>query len=283
MQNFSGADSMFSRAATLPFAVTTLMCAVLLVGCQNAPNQMSLYAPFGPSAVPAPSLTRANSTPYYTPGDSKNSAPAAPSTAANPDNKDLSHYDPYRGILIPGNFTPAPVLARSTETWGNGNNTLAASSPPRERASNEEPIRVVEGPNSAGSLNSIAAQPSSSRSGSVQFNSTPLSGAVRSGASLTAAQPARSQPTTVNATEVARLPKPPVIPNIIPTTPVNNPGGSVPGLLPTPSLSPPPKPGEPRRISLWNDPGDGSRVEPASYVGPAAPISLDNGNWRSKK
>lgn len=272
---------MFSRAASLPFAVT-LTCAALLVGCQNAPNQMSLYAPFGPSAVPAPSLTRANSTPYYTPGDTQNSTSATPSTAANPDNKDLSHYDPYRGILVPGNFTPAPVLARSTETWGSSSNPLVASSPPRERASNEEPIRVVESGNAA-SLNTIASQPASSGSGAVQFNSTPLSGAIRSGASLTAAQPAQSQPTTVNATEVARLPKPALIPTVIPTTPVNNPGSTTPGLFPAPSLAPPPKPGEPRRISLWNDPGDGSRVEPASHVEAATPISLDSGNWRSKK
>jgi hypothetical protein len=270
---------MFSRAA-----VMTLLCAVLLVGCQNAPNQMSLYAPFGPSAVPAPSLTRANSTPYYTPGDSKNAAPANPSTAANPDNKDLSHYDPYRGILIPGNFTPAPVLARSTETWGSGNNTLVASTLPRERASNEAAIRVVEGPSSTGGLNSIASQSPNSRSGGVQFNATPLSGAVRSGASLNPA-PTGTPPTSVNAVEVARLPKPPVFPNVIPATPVNNSGSGTPGLIPTPALSPPPapKPGEPRRISLWNDPGDGSRVEPASYIGGAAPLSMDGGNWRAKK
>lgn len=267
---------MFSRAAA-----TTLVCAVLLVGCQNAPNQMSLYAPFGPSAVPAPSLTRANSTPYYTPGDTKSTTPANPSTAANPDNKDLSHYDPYRGIMIPGNFTPAQVLARSTETWGS-NNTQVASSPPRERASNEAAIRVVEGNTPASSVNTIASS-ASSRSGGVQFNATPLSGAIRSGASLPAVQ---TQPTTFNAVEVARLPKPPAIPStIIPTTPVSNPGNTTPGLFPTPSLSPPPapKPGEPRRISLWNDPGDGSRVEPASYVESSAPVSMDAGNWRLKK
>jgi hypothetical protein len=271
---------MFSRAAA-----TTLVCAVLLVGCQNAPNQMSLYAPFGPSAVPAPSLTRANSTPYYTPGDSKSTTPASPSTAANPDNKNLSHYDPYRGIMIPGNFTPAPVLARSTETWGSGSNTQIASSLPRERASNEAAIRVVEGPNSSGGLNSIASQSPSSRSGGVQFNATPLSGAIRSGASLNP-QPTATTPTTFNAVEVARLPKPPAIPStIIPTTPVSNPDNTTPGLFPTPSLSPPPapKPGEPRRISLWNDPGDGSRVEPASYVESSAPVSMDAGNWRLKK
>lgn len=269
---------MFSRAAA-----TTLVCAVLLVGCQNAPNQMSLYAPFGPSAVPAPSLTRANSTPYYTPGDSKSTTPTNPSTAANPDNNDLSHYDPYRGIMIPGNFTPAPVLARSTETWG-GSSTQVASSPPRERASNEAAIRVVESNSPSSSLSTIASS-ASSRSGGVQFNATPLSGAIRSGASLNP-QPTTATPTTVNAVEVARLPKPPAIPStIIPTTPVNNPGNSTPGLLPTPSLSPPPaaKPGEPRRISLWNDPGDGSRVEPASYVEGAAPVSMDSGNWRLKK
>lgn len=270
---------MFSRAA-----VITLLCAVLLVGCQNAPNQMSLYAPFGPSAVPAPSLTRANSTPYYTPGDSKSTTPTNPSTAANPDNKDLSHYDPFRGILIPGNFTPAPVLARSTETWGNGSNTQIASSPPRERASNEAAIRVVEGSTPASSMNTIASS-ASSRSGGVQFNATPLSGAIRSGASLST-PPTTTQPTTINAVEVARLPKAPAISTpFTPTTPANNPSSTSPGLLPTPSLSPPPtpKPGEPRRISLWNDPGDGSRVEPASYVESAAPLSMDSGNWRSKK
>jgi|GEM_PF-6101404 len=251
----------------------TLLCAVLLVGCQNAPNQLSLYAPFGPSVVPAPSLSRANSTPYYTPGDAKSGTNAAtPTAAAQADNKELSHYDPYRGILVPGGFTPPPVLARSSETWGD-NNRLAVSSPPRERTSNEEPIRVVESGGS--SLNSIASQQANSRSGGVQFNSTPLSGAVRSGASL--ATPA--QPTTVNATEVARLPKPPVIPS----APLNSPASSPPGLLPTPLLNPPtPKPGEPRRVSLWNDPGDGSRVMPASHVETAPPLSSGGGAWRAK-
>ncbi|WP_254507017.1 hypothetical protein [Anatilimnocola floriformis] len=253
------------------FRAATLTCAVLLVGCQNASNQLSLYAPFGPQSVPAPSLTRANSTPYYTPGDLKSAPPAGnPATASQPDKKELSHYDPYRGVLVPGNFTPAPVLARSSDAWSSNN--LAASSPPRERASTEEPIRIVE--NSSAAPSSIAASPSSSRSGAVKFNATPLSGAVRSSASL-AATP---QPTTFNAVEVARLPKPPVIQS----TPVNLPTSKPPGLLPTPSLTPPPKPGTPGRVSLWNDPGDGSRVMPASHVEIATPVAAGDGTWKAK-
>ena len=257
-------------ASAMNYRAATLLCAVLLVGCQNASNQLSLYAPFGSQIVPAPSLTRANSTPYYTPGDVKTSTSAAtPATAATPDHKELSHYDPFRGVLVPGSFTPAPVLARSSETWGNNN--LLASSPPRERASNEAPIRIVEG-NASDSPTMIAASPSSSRS-SVRFNTVPLSGAVRSGASLAAAP----QPTTVNAVEVARLPKPPVIQS----TPVHLPTTNPPGLLPTPSLAPPPKPGEAPRVSLWNDPGDGSRVMPAAHRETATPIS-GNGAWRAR-
>lgn len=271
-------------------------CA-LLVGCQNAPNQMSLYAPFGPSALPPPSLTRANSTPYYTPGDSKGATPTTPTTATA-DGKDLSHYDPYRGILVPGTFTPAPVVARSTDTWG-PNNTLATSSTlPREKPSQEEPIKVVEN-SSATSGNFIAAQPSAGRSGAVQFKASTLSGAVRPGANLAATpSPSPGQPNTgprtVNAVEVARLPKPPVIPTtpvVHPAPAANPPGGlpgvpGTPGLLPTPLNTPAPKPGEPRRVSLWNDPGDGSRVMPASHLETQPSGNLGGGEpgiWRSKR
>lgn len=292
---------MFSRAATL-------MCALLLVGCQNAPNQMSLYAPFGSSIVPPPSLTRANAAPYYNEPSNNNNAPASTpsSTTANAGNKDLSHYDPYRGILIPGGFTPAPVLARSTETWGGGTTELAAA--PRERASQEEPIRIVESNNSPTSITAIASQNSSSRSNSVKFNASPPSGVVKPGDTLIAA-PAKTK--TVNAVEVARLPKtttatPLATPTTAPITtpssspafntptftplnnsplaPPNNPAAKPPGLLPTPSSTSPvaPKPTGSNRLSLWDDPRDGSRVMPAAHMQESA-LPEDAGTWRAKR
>lgn len=270
---------MFSRAATL-------MCALLLVGCKNAPNQMSLYAPFGPSIVPPPSLTRGNAAPYYNePSDKTGPNANPPPATANAGNKDLSHYDPYRGILIPGNYTPPPVLARSTETWGTGATDLAAERP-RERASNEEPIRIVESTSSPSSA--IASQSASSRSG-VKFNASPPSGVVKPGEALMAAT---AKPKTVNAIEVARLPKttapittPASPPAFNPTAaPLINPTVTPPGLLPLPSSSTPatPAPGG-NRVSLWNDPRDGSRVMPAAHLEESSSADADAGAWRVKR
>ncbi len=274
------------------FSRTALLCLALLLagqpGCQNAPEQFSLYAPFGPAVVPAPGLSRANSTPYYTPaGDAKGpGATTSPATATTTDGNQLSHYDPYRGILLPGTFTPTPVAARSGETWGAG--SVLAATPPRERVSSEELIRVVEvsepprGLSSA--LNSVVSQGTNSRrSGAVQFQASPPSGAVRPGSARPALQPDYS----IATIEVATRPKPPdpltgtpPTPVVIPTT--RSPASSTPGLLSPPSLSPPPapKPGEPRPLSLWNDPRDGSRVMPAEHLEYVTPPAQASGSWR---
>src|SRR5215213_7345739 len=108
---------MLWRSPTRTCAVLLGLCA--LAGCQNPQQQLSLYAPFGPSVVPPPSLSRVNGAPYYSPpGDGKTPAgtdKTPGSTASATDNK-LSHYDPYRGILLPGGFTTSPVAVRSGET-----------------------------------------------------------------------------------------------------------------------------------------------------------------------
>ena len=288
----SGEMLMFSRAALLLWA--QLLCALLLAGCQNAPNQLSLYAPFGSPVVQPPSLTRVNALPYY-PDNDKTGTNTAPTTA-NATNKDLSHYDPYRGIMLPGNFTPPPVLARSTETWGN-NDSLVAASRPRERASNEEPIRIIESNNSPTNITAIASQGSGSRSGAVKFNASPPSGAVLPGSTLLATP---TKPKTVNAVEMARLPKTTTATSAPPapaTTPAVNtpavpaflnptsaplttpPAASQPGLLPPPPLTTPvtPSPVGSNRVSSSDEPRDGNVMRAAHFE------EVDPSAWRVKR
>lgn len=257
----------------LAMLIGTLFAGSLLVGCQNAPQQFSIYAPFGPSVVPTPSLSRANSTPYYTPPTDPKSTTAGHSPPSPNPNGGLSHYDPYRGLLVPGNFSPAPVAVRTDETWGTRDAALAAA--PRERASSEEPIRIVEGTPST-----IVAQ--SSRSGtatSPALSGTSLSGAVRPLLSL---PPPPAAGTSVEIATRARTSAPPAISPA--PAPLNNP----PGLIAPPATSPPASPapapsnpGEPRRLSLWDSPRDGSRVMPASHR-EEAPLSSSPaaGSWR---
>lgn len=288
---------MFSRAALLLGA--QLLCALLLTGCQNAPNQLSLYAPFGSPVVPPPNLTRVNAAPYYSPENDKAGPNTASPSTASATNKDLSHYDPYRGILVPGGFTPAPVLARSTETWGT-NESLAASRP-RERASNEEPIRIIESNTSPTNITAVASQGTGSRTGAVKFNASPPSGAVLPGSTLLATP---AKPKTLTAVEMARLPKTttatpaPSVPSAPATTPaistpavpaflnptsapLTTPAGSQPGLLPPPPLTTPvtPKPLGSNRVSFSNTPSSG--VVRASYAEESNEV--DPGAWRVKR
>jgi hypothetical protein len=266
------------------------LCLCALAGCQNPQQQLSLYAPFGPSAVPPPSLSRVNAAPYYSPpGDSKppteSDKPGA--TASSGDNK-LSHYDPYRGILLPGGFATTPVAVRSPGTEADAARAADIASNARARPSSEEPIRIVEpAPRGLGSAieSTIARATEGRSSGAVQFQASPPSGAIR----RIEAVPATI--TAAPATELARLPKPPTTTTVpAATTPPN--------LLSPPSLSPSPassnpaggiiiptKPAEPRKLSLWDDPRDGSRVAPASYSGAVIPNSSPDaggGSWRQR-
>jgi hypothetical protein len=259
---------MFCRAAMLWGA---LLVGTVLVGCQNGSQQLSIYAPFGPAVVPTPALTRANSTPYYTPpADPKSAVPGgSPETAATSDSNKLSHYDPYRGLLVPGNFSPSPVALRSEESWGSRDAALASA--PRERASNEEPIRIVEGNSSA-----FVAQ------GSGRTAALP-SGVVRPTLSL-------PPPPAVggSATEIATRPRA-AAPSLAPVrTPASNltPPAGAPILNPPP-MNPPAtapaasNPAEPRRLSLWDNPRNGSRVMPASHL-EEAPALQAAGSWRAR-
>lgn len=253
-----------------------LMGALLgsaLAGCQNAPQQFSIYAPFGPAVVPTPSLTRANSTPYYTPPADSNATPGSPATASTAGNNTLSHYDPYRGLLVPGNFSPSPVAVRTDETWGARDSALAAA--PRERTSTEEPIRIVEGSSSA-----FVAQGSNRSSN----GNSPLSGAVKP--MLTLPPPPA---TGGSAAEIATRPRstPSLAPSTAPapgnpaTTPTNPPALLAPPPLNPGASAPPFNPGEPRRLSLWDSPRDGSRVMPASHLEESrATTAPAAGSWR---
>jgi hypothetical protein len=288
---------MFSRAALLLCA--QLLCALILAGCQNAPNQLSLYAPFGSPIVQPPSLTRVNAVPYYSPDNDKTAPNAAPTTASTT-NKDLSHYDPYRGIMLPGSFTPPPVLARSAETWGNSD-SLAASRP-RERASNEEPIRIVESNSSPTNITAIASQGSGTRSGAVKFDASPPSGAVLPGSTLLATP---TKPKTVNAVEMARLPKnttaTPITNSPAPTAPATTPAvntpavpallnptsapltippaATQPGLLSPPPLTTPvtPRPVGSNRVSSSDEPRDGKVTQATHFE------EVDPSAWRVKR
>lgn len=250
---------MSSRAAMLLGA----LLGAALAGCQNAPQQLSIYAPFGPAVVPTPSLTRANSTPYYTPPADASAAPgSSPATASSAGNNTLSHYDPYRGLLVPGNFSPSPVAVRTDETWGARDAALAAA--PRERASNEEPIRIVEGSSSA-----FAAQ-GSSRSSS---GSSTLSGAVKPTLGLP------PPPTGESAADIATRPRSPA--SSTPASPLAP--GTLPAANPPGLLAPPPansNPAAPRPLSLWDSPRDGSRVMPASHLEESRATTPASGSWR---
>ncbi|QDU31487.1 hypothetical protein ETAA8_66450 [Anatilimnocola aggregata] len=274
-----------------------LLCLTLLVGCQNAPGQFSLYAPFGPAVVPQPALSRANSTPYYTPPSTPFGAGSTPATASGPNDNKLSHYDPHTGILVPGNFTPPAIAARSSDAWSDS--TSLAGSPPRLRSSNEEAIRVVDADTSPRGLTSAISsgftEATNGRSSSVKFQASPPSGVVRTGSALL--------PPPENPISIAAVPKPAATtttaPTVIPTTrsPAStNPIFStpVPGFLaPPPSALPatgqpaqptiiPAKPADGRKLSLWDDPGDGSRVMPAAHVENAEPASAAAGSWRAR-
>jgi hypothetical protein len=290
----------------------TLLGPAALAGCQNATQQMSLYAPFGPAAVPPPALSRVNAAPYYSPpGDEKNapgdkSAPG--STASTGDNK-LSHYDPYRGILLPGEFKTSSIAGRSADTTADVARAGDAASLAGAKPSNEEPIRIVEAaPKGIGSAieSTIARATEGQRnSGSVQFQASPPSGAVR---------PLEATPATITASPaaiIARSPRPVTTTTLTPLT--NTMAAPAPAATVTPSsatpasgtlrmLAPPPlntppanttppgttipaQPAASRRLSLWDEPRDGSRVEPASYSGavlPASPSSSGGGSWRQR-
>jgi hypothetical protein len=269
-----------------------VLCLVAIAGCQNAPQQLSLYAPFGPAAVPPPGLSRVNAAPYYTPpGDGKNSPSSSdkPGNTASTDGNKLSHYDPYRGILLPGGYTPTPVSMLSNETEADAARAGAVASNARSRPSGEEPIRIVEAaPKGIGSAleSTIARATEGQRSGSAQFQASPPSGAVRFG------EPGPPTITATAAPEIARLPKPPTSTSIPGVTLPGPPGLLAPPPLNSAPVSPsatpgiiPAKPAEQRRLSLWNDPRDGSRVEPASYSGAAIPASSPGaamGSWRQR-
>lgn len=274
-----------------------LCCLAGLLGCQSASQPLSVYAPFGPAVVPAPNLARENAAPYYTAvGDPKaigqpsSADKSPPGNATNSMDNKLSHYDPYRGILLPGNYSPTSVGLKSS--------TLAASDPSSETSatrtgpSNEEPIRIVEaGPKGLGSAidSTIAKATAGQRSSNaVRFQASLPSGAVRS----VEAVPAVNKSTPVS--EVARVPKSSIslpsgsdgstssptdllTPLRLGTPPASPAAPTTPGVIPA-------KPAEPRRLSLWSSPRDGSRVEPASYSGSVLtmPQSTSIGSWRQR-
>ncbi|WP_425616053.1 hypothetical protein NA78x_005992 [Anatilimnocola sp. NA78] len=266
-----------------------LLSILLLVGCQNAPEQLSLYAPFGPAVVPQPALSRANSTPYYTPPAA--STGSSPATANSPNGNKLSHYDPHTGVLVPGSFTPPAIASRSVDLSSDSN--ALASGSARTRPSTEEAIKIVETDSSPRGLSSAISsgitQATRSSSG-VKFQASPPSGVVRTGSALL--------PPAENPISIAAVPRSATsrttAPAIIPTTRSSTaPVFGTPGLLaPPPAAQPatgqpvqpgviPAKPAESRRLSLW-DAGDGSRVMPAAHLEEGDVITAGPSSWRAR-
>ena len=271
---------------------------MLLVGCQNAPEQLSLYAPFGPAVVPQPAFSRANSTPYYTPPAV--STGTSPATANAPGGNTLSHYDPHTGVMVPGSFTPPAIVSRSLDLPGDS--TSLAGSSARIRPSTEEPIRVVDADSSPRGLSSAISSgivQATRSSSAVKFQASPPSGVVRTGSALL-------PPPPENPISIAALPRssttsttfsntPASTPSIIPSTRSSTaPAFRTPGFLaPPPSAQPatgqpaqpgviPAKPAESRRLSLWDDPHDGSRVMPAAHLEESETLTTGPSNWRAR-
>jgi hypothetical protein len=264
---------MIRRAAMLMGA----LLGAALAGCQNAPQQLSVYAPFGPAVVPPPTLTRANSTPYYTPPADPKGTADSPATASSPGNNSLSHYDPYQGLLVPGNFSPSPVAVRTGETWGTRDTAIASA--PRERTSGEEPIRIVEG--SSAPLVAQGRSRSSSNtnlSGAVKPTITlPPPPATEESAAEIASRPGSGSSSTPASSSAPASPAPASSPGIISPPPPPIP------TVPAPSSNP----AEPRRLSLWDSPRDGSRVMPAAHWEEATnaqtPMTNISGTWRARR
>lgn len=299
---------------TIPRTIGVLG-ALLFAGCQNSSQQLSLYAPFGPSVVPAPTLSRVNSAPYYTaPGTpAGHGSGTTPATAAAAADNKLSYLDPYRGVLVPGNFTPPATAARSNASLGDAADDLAAA--PRVRSSGEAAIRVVDADSAprglSSAINSAVTQATSSRS-SVKFQASPPSGVVRTGSGLLPPPPdtqvelaqlprASASNASANSNRIiamptanhaATAPLTPPAPIGSPTAttprPSNAPAiiNAIPGFQPGNSSQPaqpniiPAKPAGGNRLSLWDDPGDGSRVMPASHFEAVPATNRGGDSWR---